>query len=66
MNTEQLSPQPIETSSDSAEKVGEKWNLSSNTMLSPEEINELKRKTKEKVEYLQKYFPGLKVHSSEE
>ena len=35
-------------------------------MLSPEEINELKRKTKEKVEYLQKYFPGLKVHSSEE
>ena len=66
MNSEQLTPQPIETSSDSAETVGEKWNLSSSTMLSPEEINELKRKTKEKVEYLQKYFPGLKVHSPEE
>ena len=46
MNSEQLNPQPIETSSDSAETVGEKWNLSSSTMLSPEEINELKRKTK--------------------
>lgn len=66
MNSEQLTQHAIEPSSDSAETVGEKWNLSSSTMLSPEEINELKRKTKEKVEYLQKYFPSLKVHSSEE
>lgn len=67
MNSEQLTTQhAIEPSSDSAEPVEEKWNLSSSTLLSPEEINELKRKTKEKVEYLQKYFPGLKVHSSEE
>ena len=59
MNSEQLTTQhAIEPSSDSAEPVEEKWNLSSSTLLSPEEINELKRKTKEKVEYLQKYFPG--------
>lgn len=66
MNLEQLNRQSIESSADPTEAVGEKPSLSSNTMLSPEEINELKRKTKEKVEYLQKYFPGLKVHSSEE
>ena len=66
MNSEQLTPQPIETSFDSAETVGEECNLSSSTMLSQEEINELKLKTKEKVEYLQKYFPGLKIDSSEE
>jgi len=66
MTSEQLTQNAIEPSSDSAETVGEKWNLSSSTMLSQEEINELKLKTKEKVEYLQKYFPGLKVHSPEE
>ena len=66
MTLEQLTQNAIEPSSDSAETVGEKWNLSSSTMLSQEEINELKLKTKEKVEYLQKYFPGLKIDSSEE
>ena len=65
MNSEQLTQHAIELSSDSAETVGEKSISFNSTMLSPEEINELKRKTKEKVEYLQKYFPGLKVHSSE-
>ena len=66
MNSEQLTQHAIELSSDSAEAVGEKSISFNSTMLSPEEINELKRKTKEKVEYLQKYFPSLKVHSSEE
>ena len=66
MTSEQLTQNAIEPSSDSAETVGEKWSLSSSTMLSQEEINELKLKTKEKVEYLQKYFPGLKIDSSEE
>lgn len=67
MNSEQSNHQThIESSSNAADTAKEKSKLYSSTMLSPEEINELKRKTKEKVEYLQKYFPGLKVHSSEE
>ena len=36
MTSEQLTQNAIEPSSDSAETVGEKWNLSSSTMLSQE------------------------------
>ena len=61
MNSEQLTPHNSTDSFPDIDKPVEGHQTCSASMLSPEEINELKRKTREKAEYLQKVYPGLEI-----